>query len=148
MILLTQKCPVCKARLYKTGLPGKVRCPRCGAEFRPTVPLLYFQVLLVLFLVVCSLLVIDWSSRSFWPFVIFGVLLILFLGLLSRFARMEIDPTKIPIAGGVGPEDIPYKLPYDDWDEPEQGVRPGLFLVLLCVLLAVVVVLVVLKFPL
>ncbi len=145
MIPLTQKCPVCKARLYKTGLPGKVRCPRCGAEFRPTVPLAYFQILLVLFVVVCSLFVIDWSSRYFWPIVLFLILLISFLGFLPRFVRMEIDPNKIPIAGGAGPEDFSYKMPYDDWDEPEQGVRPGLFLVLAAIMLIIIVVMVTVK---
>lgn len=146
MISITQRCPVCKARLFKTRLPGKVRCPRCGAEFRPTVPLVYFQVLLVLFVVVCSLLVIDWSSRFFWPIVIFGVLLIFFLGLLPRIVRMEIDPNKIPVAEGAGPEDFRYKMPYDDWDEPEQGVRPGLFLVVSGTLIVILVVLIIAKF--
>jgi hypothetical protein len=110
------------------------------------VPLVYFQVLLVLFLVVCSLLVIDWSSRFFWPIVIFGVLLIFFLGLLPRIVRMEIDPNKIPIAEGAGPEDFRCKMPYDEWDEPEQGVRPGLFLVVSGTLLVILVVLIVVKF--
>ena len=44
---MLQRCPVCRSRLWSDVLfhGSKLRCPRCGAEFKATVPWMYVRVI-------------------------------------------------------------------------------------------------------
>ncbi len=62
---MSQHCPVCRARIWTDPLfsPARLHCPRCGAEFSPTVSWLYFRGLLLI-VIVLSLTVIMLMTRG------------------------------------------------------------------------------------
>lgn len=45
----SQRCPVCKTPLWTDPFltPSRLRCPRCGTEFKPTVPWQYVRILFI-----------------------------------------------------------------------------------------------------
>jgi len=55
--MASQHCPVCKTPLWTDSLltPSRLRCPRCGTEFKPTVP---WQYVRILFIVVVALAIL------------------------------------------------------------------------------------------
>ena len=135
---MTHICPVCKARLWRGPFARRLRCPRCGAEFRPTVSLFYFQILFVLFLVVCLAVVVVLSRNHPWYSATLGLILILVAALLPRLVRLEPDSQPLPLAEGLGPDDL-QKLRFGGWGAAsEPSLRPGWLVTLLIVLGAVI----------
>ena len=80
---MSQKCPVCKTRLWSDPLlvRSKLICPRCGAEFKPTVPWHYVRVLLVLLIALAFALIFIVSQGNIPLLVLLAI-----LGLLFWFA--------------------------------------------------------------
>lgn len=134
---MTHICPVCKARLWRRPFARRLRCPRCGVEFRPTVSLFYFQILFFLFLLVCLAVVIALSGNYLWFTAVLALLLLLAAGFLPLLVRLEPDSRSLPIAEGPGPEELD-KLRYESWDDADESLRPSFFLTVLIVFSAVI----------
>ena len=105
---MSQKCPVCKTRLWSDPMlvKSKMRCPRCGAEFKPTVPWHYVRILLILLIVLAFVLTFIVSQGNVPLLVLFSI-----VGLLLWFAPrlIHFEP--------VGPELNPSEgvLDAQDW---------------------------------
>ena len=104
---MSQKCPVCKTRLWSDPLlvRSKMRCPRCGAEFKPTVPWHYVRILLIFLLILAFVLIFVVSQGNVPLLVLFAImgLLLWFAPRLIHFEQMgpELNPSK----GVLDPQD-------------------------------------------
>lgn len=134
---MTHICPVCKAHLWRRPFARRLRCPRCGLEFRPTVSLFYFQILFCLFLLVCLAVVIVLSGNYLWLTVVFGLILLIGAAFLPRLVKLEPDSRRLPVADGPGPDEMD-KYQFQDWDDSDEAPRASLVLTILIVFSAVI----------
>lgn len=145
---MSQRCPVCGTRLWSEPLlvRSKMHCPRCGAEFKPTVPWHYLRLLLVLLIVLGLGLAfaLDPSDR---PLLLFVGFLILFSWFASRLIHFEpIGPELTPSEGTLDPER--WKMRVEDRNREDllaeenerwrfrRAFQGALMLILLLILLA------------
>ena len=104
---MSQKCPVCKTRLWSDPLlvRSKMKCPRCGAEFKPTVPWHYVRILLIVLLILAFVLIFVVSQGNVPLLVLFAImgLLLWFAPRLIHFEQM--GPELNPSEGVLDPQD-------------------------------------------
>ena len=104
---MSQKCPVCKTRLWSDPMlvRSKMRCPRCGAEFKPTVPWHYVRILLVL-LIVLALVLSFIVSQGNLPLLVLFAIVGLLLWFAPRLIHFEpVGPELNPSEGVLDPQD-------------------------------------------
>ena len=104
---MSQKCPVCKTRLWSDPMlvRSKMRCPRCGAEFKPTVPWHYVRILLVL-LIVLALVLSFIVSQGNLPLLVLFAIVGLLLWFAPRLIHFEpVGPELNPSEGVLNPQD-------------------------------------------
>ena len=146
---MSNRCPVCKTRLWRDPiLYRKLKCPRCGAEFRPTVPWIYFQILILVVALLGLTVVIAFFHLNIWLLLLFALILGFFLIYMSRVVDIKLIPGDLSVADGPQDrEEIQMKLKYQDWEEeedPSDSQPPGwfffvsIFLVLLVICLILI----------
>ena len=104
---MSQKCPVCKTRLWSDPLlvRSKMKCPRCGAEFKPTVPWHYVRILLILLIVLAFVLIFVVSQGNV-PLLVLLAIIGLLLWFAPRLIHFEpIGPELNPSEGVLDPQD-------------------------------------------
>ena len=104
---MSQKCPVCKTRLWSDPLlvRSKMKCPRCGAEFKPTVPWHYVRILLILLIVLAFVLIFVVSQGNV-PLLVLLAVIGLLLWFAPRLIHFEpIGPELNPSEGVLDPQD-------------------------------------------
>ena len=104
---MSQKCPVCKTRLWSDPLlvRSKIKCPRCGAEFKPTVPWHYVRILLILLIVLAFVLIFVVSQGNV-PLLVLLAIVGLLLWFAPRLIHFEpIGPELNPSEGVLDPQD-------------------------------------------
>ena len=104
---MSQKCPVCKTRLWSDPMlvRSKLRCPRCGAEFKPTVPWHYVRILLIL-LIVLALVLTFIVSQGNLPLLVLFAIVGLLLWFAPRLIHFEpVGPELNPSEGVLDPQD-------------------------------------------
>ncbi len=109
---MSQLCPVCRTRLWTDPLftPRRLTCPRCGAEFRPTVSWFYFRLLLVVVAVLSLVLIALLSGGNVW-LLVFVVVLAGLLLLLPRLIDLQhIGPELNPSEGVLEPRQLELEL--------------------------------------
>lgn len=105
---MSQHCPVCKTKLWTGRLfsPARLHCPRCGAEFKRTVPWSYVRVLLLIVIAGGLFLVAQSTQGNVWLF-LFLLGLAIFLWLLPRIIDLQhIGPALTPSEGLLDPKDL------------------------------------------
>ena len=122
---MSQRCPVCKTPLWTDDvLARRLKCPRCGAEFRPTVSWLQFRAIIFVVLVAgFGLLVFFTDAGTVLVGVVF-VVLVFFFFLLPRFIELIEIPSKLSVAEGPA-DDRQLRLEYQEWSESEPEYQPG-----------------------
>ena len=127
---MSNRCPVCKTRLWRDPiLYRKLKCPRCGAEFRPTVPWIYFQFLLLIIALLGLAVVIGFFHHNIWLLLLFALILGFFLIYLSRIVDIKLIPGDFSIAEGPPDQkESQLKLKYPG-EEEENAIdnQPGWF---------------------
>jgi uncharacterized protein (DUF983 family) len=116
---MSQRCPVCKTRLWTDPLltQGRLKCPRCGVDFRPTVPWGYFRILLLAVVVVSLVVIIFLSETHLW-IVLFLIAVTVFFWFLPRLIDLERIPGELTTA--EGPMDTSQlKLKLEDQDREQ-----------------------------
>lgn len=109
---MSQLCPVCKTRLWTDPIftPSKLRCPRCGAEFKPTVPWIYFRILLLVVVFLGLVVIMLLTRGNIWLF-LFLLGLAVFLWFLPRIINLQhIGPELTPSEGVLDPRQLELKL--------------------------------------
>ena len=104
---MSQKCPVCRTRLWSDPLlvRSKMTCPRCGAEFKPTIPWHYVQILLILLIVLAFVLVFVVSQGNI-PLLVLLAIIGLLLWFAPRLIHFEpIGPELNPSEGVLDARD-------------------------------------------
>ena len=115
--------------------PGRLRCPRCGAVFRPTVPWVYFRVLLLAVVALALILIISLSQTHFW-LLLFLVGLIVFFWFLPRF--IDLQRISGELTTPEGPMDTKH-LEDEDWRQKQDKFEEELdFRQLVYILVAVI----------
>lgn len=139
---MSNRCPVCKTRLWQGPFFRRLKCPRCGAEFRPTVSWAYFQVLALLFIILGLSLVIIVSRPAIWPILVFLFLVALFFWFLPKLINLERTGPLTLAEGPTEADQIKLGLNYSKWEESGDDRDEPSFgsLYHLCILLALVVV--------
>lgn len=123
---MSQRCPVCKARLWTDPLltSGRLSCPRCGAEFRPTVPWAYFRILLLVVVTLAVLVISSFSQPSIW-ILIFLIGAAIFFWFLPRFIDLQhISDLRVP-EGPMDAEQLELKLEDRQWEEKYEKFQEG-----------------------
>lgn len=111
-------CPVCKAKLWRPLFARKLRCPRCGAEVEPAVPLWYFEIVLAVLALVLVALLAGMIDPRLWLGVLLMLLLLFCVLFLPRIVRLQ--PTeRLPLAEGH-PADVRLAMPEEGGDENQQ----------------------------
>ena len=116
---MSQRCPVCKARLWTDPLltPGRLSCPRCGAVFRPTVPWVYFRVLLLV-VVTLAVLVISFVFESSIWILLFLVGAAIFFWFLPCFIDLQHISGELRIPeGAIDSDQLKLNLGDEGWEE-------------------------------
>ena len=104
---MSHKCPVCKTRLWSDPLlvRSKMTCPRCGAEFKPTIPWHYVRILLILLIVLAFVLVFVVSQGNI-PLLVLLAIIGLLLWFVPRLIHFEpIGPELNPSEGVLDAQD-------------------------------------------
>ena len=104
---MSHKCPVCKTRLWSDPLlvRSKMTCPRCGAEFKPTLPWHYVRILLILLIVLAFVLVFVVSQGNI-PLLVLLAIIGLLLWFVPRLIHFEpIGPELNPSEGVLDAQD-------------------------------------------
>ncbi len=120
---MSQKCPVCKTRLWSDPMlvRSKMRCPRCGAEFKPTVPWHYVRILLVL-LIVLALVLTFIVSQGNLPLLVLFAIVGLLLWFAPRLIHFEpVGPELNPSEGVLDPQD--WRMRVEDRNLEERLVE-------------------------
>ena len=119
---MSQRCPVCKSKLWTDPLftPSKLKCPRCGTDFRTTVSWVYLRVFLLLAVSFVLLMIIFLSETYFWIL----IFLVGFIGLLW-FLPIFIDLERISgeLTTPEGPVDtnqLRLSLKDNSWNKEEK----------------------------
>ena len=144
---MSQRCPVCKARLWTDPLftPGRLSCPRCGAIFRPTVAWGYFRFLLFLVVVLALVVILFLSKTNLWIF-LFLIGVTIFFWFLPRFIDLQRISGELRVPEGpLDAEQMKLKLKDDNWEEKHEAFEEqSKFRQLVYVLIAVALLLLVL----
>ncbi len=96
---MSQYCPICKAKLWAGPFftPARLKCPRCSAEFAPTVPWAYFRILLFLLIAFAVLIILFLDKKDLWifPFLIGVAILFWYLPRIINLQRIsgELQPS-------------------------------------------------------
>ncbi|UCF39091.1 MAG: hypothetical protein JSU96_09745 [Acidobacteriota bacterium] len=114
---MAYRCPVCKARLWQGPFLKRVECPRCGGVFKPTVPWIYFQALLFLFVVLSLVVVVVATGRNLWIIFLFLCIFALFFWFLPKLISLVHVPSDLTMVGPVSADDL--DLGYNDWEDEE-----------------------------
>lgn len=139
---MSDRCPVCKARLWKKPFAWKLHCPRCGAEFRPTVPLALFQLFFFVFLVVVLALIVLYTRHYALLSLMFLILAGLLAWFLPKAVRLEVDEPGLTVADGPSAERLDV-----DWEpDRDDRIRIGHTLLLAVILGITVVVLILARY--
>ena len=96
---MSQCCPICKARLWTDApllTPGRLCCPRCGAVFRPTVPWVYFRILLLVVVMLALVVLSGFSRNGFW-IAVFLLGVAVFFWFLPRFIDLQKISGDLPV---------------------------------------------------
>lgn len=104
---MLQRCPVCRTRLWSDVLfhGSKLRCPRCGAEFKATVPWMYVRVLCAIIIGMAFVVVGLLIPGNLTMFFILLVVVLAFW-LLPYIVRFElIGPELRPSGGSLDSKD-------------------------------------------
>lgn len=117
---MAERCPICKSPLWQGPFLRNLKCPRCGAEFRPTVPWTYFQLLLVLFVLLSLSVVIVFSGHNVWLIFLFLLGVALFFWYLPKLIDLKRVRDGLSIHGPVTNEELQMEFSYRDWDEEEE----------------------------
>ncbi len=118
---MSQRCPVCKTRLWTDPLftSGRLSCPRCGATFRPTVPWAYFRFLLLVVVTLALLVISSFSDSNIWVF-LFLIGVAVFFWFLPRFIDLQRISGDLGVPEGpVDTEEFKLRLRDEGWEEDQ-----------------------------
>jgi len=126
---MSNRCPVCKAPLWKEHLLlRKLRCPRCGAEFRTAVPWVYFQFLLLVVALLSLTVLVTFFHNNIWLLLLFALFLGFFLIYLSWIVDIKLIPGDFRIADGPREEEkLQLKLKYPGDEDRDPAVKQSWF---------------------
>jgi hypothetical protein len=141
---MSHRCPICKTPLWKRPLLlRRLKCPRCGAEFRPTVPWAYFRLLLFLVLILSLTLVLVIFGENHWLLLLFLFAVAGFFWYLPKLVNLERIPGDLTVPEGPVTEGLQLELEYQRWNEPDEsddGRRVGGGVYYLAIILVLVLV--------
>jgi len=119
---MSQHCPVCKSLLWTDPLftPSKLKCPRCGTDFKTTVSWVYLRVFLLLAASFVLLMIIFLSETYFW-ILLFLIGLIGLLWFLPRFIDLErISGELTTPEGPVDTNQLRLSLKDNGWNQEKK----------------------------
>lgn len=140
---MSQRCPVCKTRLWTDPLfaPARLRCPRCGAEFKSIVPWSYFKLLLLIVIILVAIIITAIPGRHVGLLSIFIIGLLFFFWYLPRLIQFQRIHRNLEFSEGPSPS--PF-LEEDKWQEKYEEMRERLqFRTLIYLLIGVLLLLVI-----
>lgn len=117
---MAQHCPFCKARLWSgpwLASGGRLKCPRCGNEFRPTAPWSLVRVLFLLVLALATALIFVLPGRSVWflALVVVAAIVVWYLPRWIDFQHLSENMTASE--GPMDPERMKLQLEDRDWND-------------------------------
>ena len=113
-------CPVCKTKLWRDPVfPRMITCPRCGNKFRPTVSLAFFQLVLLIFviLLLAGLAYFTGAGTWFGVAVVFALLMIFFY--FPKLINLELVKPSLVVEGPVEQKHLEWETD----EETEEGDR-------------------------
>jgi len=131
-------CPVCKSRLWRDPVfPRMITCPRCGNKFRPTVSLAFFQMVLLVLVIVLLAGLAYFTGTGIWigAAVIAALFLIFFY--FPKLINLELVKPNLVVEGP--PDEKPVE--WEDEDAEEDGEKDFYRVSCACTLLLLLIIL-------
>lgn len=133
-------CPVCKAKLWRDPVfPRMITCPRCGAKFRPTISLAFFQQVLLILVILLLAGLAYFTGAGIWFFaaVVFAVIMIFFY--FPKLINLELVKPNLVVEGPV--EEKPLEWEDDESEEEEEGEKKFYKISCACTLVLLLIIL-------
>jgi hypothetical protein len=132
-------CPVCKSRLWRDPVfPRMITCPRCGNKFRPTVSLAFFQLVLLVLVIVLLAGLAYFTGAGIWLgiAVIAAVLLIFFY--FPKLINLEHVKPNLVVEGPPDEKNVEW----EDEDTEDESDRDFYKISCICSLVLLLIILV------
>lgn len=111
-------CPVCKSKLWRDPVfPRMITCPRCGNKFRPTVSLAFFQLVLLVLVILLLAGMAYFTGTGTWFGIASAVALVMIFFYFPKLISLE--PVKPPLVV-EGPSEEKHLDWEDDGDEGDE----------------------------
>ena len=128
-------CPVCKSSLWRDPVfPRMITCPRCGNKFRPTVSLAFFQLVLLVLVILLLAGMAYFTGTGTW----FGIALIVGLVMIffyfPKLINLELVKPNLVVEG-------PTEEKWEDEEEEDEEERDFYKISCACTLILLLVIL-------
>ena len=131
-------CPVCKARLWRDPVfPKTITCPRCGNKFRPTISLAFFQMALLILVIVLLAGLAHFTGAGIWILVAVIAAFFLIFFYFPKLINLELVKPNLVVEGP--PDEKPVE--WDDGENEEDGEKNFYRVSCACTLLLLVIIL-------
>ncbi len=131
-------CPVCKSKLWRDPVfPRMITCPRCGNKFRPTVSLAFFQLILLLLVIVLLAGLAYFTGAGTWLGVAVIAALLLIFFYFPKLINLELVKPNLVVEG---PPDEKH-VEWEDEEAEDDGDRNFYKISCACTLVLLVIIL-------
>lgn len=115
---MAQRCPVCKTPLWTDPFftPSRLRCPRCGAVFKSTVPWGYFRLLVLMVAVLCLFIISSLPGKNVWMLGLFLLGILIVFWYLPRLIDLQHVPGGLKLPEPLA-EAVQLKLNLQDQEK-------------------------------
>lgn len=106
-------CPVCKSKLWRDPIfPRMITCPRCGNKFRPMVSLAFFQLVLLILVILLLAGLAYFTGAGTWLGVAVIASLLLIFFYFPKIIDLEMVKPNLVVEGPSENKNL-------DWDDEE-----------------------------
>jgi len=128
-------CPVCKSGLWRDPVfPRMITCPRCGNKFRPTVSLAFFQLVLLVLVILLLAGMAYFTGTGTWFGIALIVALVMIFFYFPKLINLELVKPNLVVEG-------PTEEKWEDDEEEDEGERDFYKISCACTLILLLVIL-------
>lgn len=131
-------CPVCKSKLWRDPVfPRMITCPRCGNKFRPMVSLAFFQLVLLILVILLLAGLAYFTGAGTWLGVAIIASLLLIFFYFPKIIDLEMVKPDLVVEGPPDEKNVEWEdeETEDDGDRNFYKMSCACTLVLLLIIL-------------
>ncbi len=135
-------CPVCKSKLWRDPVfSSMITCPRCGNKFRPMVSLAFFQLVLLILVIILLAVLAYFTGAGTWLGVAVIASLLLIFFYFPKIINLELVKPNLVVEGPAEEKGLEWedKETEDERDKDFYKISCICTLILLLIILAVLI---------